>query len=292
LLTLGIGKSKLLEKPFLLTLKSESVRRHYNFLVSLGISPNKINSSIELLYVTSDNVKTKFDLLINKLKFPKATVCNYPFVLNLSLENLEKKVAFLTGLGIDQDKIGKFPSILVYNTETLKDHFERLRKLGMPLKNLTGLLARNPETIEQNYNYLLTLGVPLRNIQNLPMLLAENPDAFAKKLRIIKVAVYGFKRDALLEEGFYKCAICSPATLVAKKKFLTDRDVEHTPKTLLRDWNYLFSLTSSKTTKNPKVLGKEIVKPFKLRYDSWMKEYKRWATDFTVRTGRKLIRKI
>ena len=89
--------------------------------------------------------------------------------------------------------------------------------------------------------------------------------------------------------------ITSPATLMAKRKFCLDNKINY------KDYMNILKITWKKLIFkiNPlieeleaKDWGVELTRPYKLRYDKWMGEYKKWAKSFATKRGRRLIKQI
>ena len=192
------------------------------------------------------------------------------------------------------------PTLLALNPETIQDHYDKLISLGISPKKLATrarLLTRNPETIQDNYNYLTNIiKLEVSMIQNRPVLLMFNPDAFAKKLRILKLDILGLKgNDAFNANECSQFYLISPATLLAKKNYCIDNGIDYRNNLLLlkRPWKKLIKRVD-KTDINDKEgkEGKKMAHPYKQRYDNWMREYRTWCREFYLRRERRLIIKI
>ncbi len=174
---------------------------------------------------------------------------------------------------------------------------ERLGLSSEKIKSQLQLLIRDPQTIERNYIYLTQiLGINKTIIQLLLALLMENPDAFAKKLRLLKSAIFGIKRGTSFDPDKFKdFMLASPATLMAKKHYcnINNIDFKNHKYILGNPWDKIMILRNPNIKKeNARELGKALVKPYKKKYDLWMREYKISAEGFYQRRGRRLIQKI
>ena len=160
-----------------------------------------------------------------------------------------------------------------------------------------GLLVRDPNTLNYNFLYLTkVLGLKKSKVQNFPSLLSETLDAFAKKMRVLKLDILELKRGDEFDinnfSGFY---VSSPATLRAKKQFCVENSIEYKNilSILTYPWRKIIKRVDKAITDyEAEKEGKEITQPFKKKYDKWMTEYKKWAKKFTDRRGRRLITKI
>ena len=133
-------------------------------------------------------------------------------------------------------------------------------------------------------------------IQKFLRLLSQNPDALAKKFRILKLDLLGLKRNDDFDVNKYqKFYIPSPATLIAKKIFLRDNgvDVKANPKLLYLTWKKIIKrINDTLSDEEADIEGKRLTLPYKKRYDVWMGEYKKWCHDFYRRRGRRIIIKV
>ncbi len=58
---------------------------------------------------------------------------------------------------------------------------------------------RDPNTILSNFNYLINrVNLTRDKILKIHQLLSENPDAFAKKMRILKLEILALKRTSII----------------------------------------------------------------------------------------------
>lgn len=249
-------------------MNSETIQNHYNNLINLGISHHKIALSLDLLGRKQETIQSNFDNLIN--------------------------------LGITLQKIVKIPQLLGRNPETIQNHYDNLRRLGILPQKIASraeLLGNAPDTVSRNYRYLTNILHLEENIvQNLPQILTENPDAFAKKMRILKLEILGFKRNDNFDfNNYVKFFITSPATLMAKKEYYIENGIDYRNNlaNLLIPWRKVIKKVDSTidiTLADNE--GRRRTKSFKQGYDNWMKEYKKWAKEFASRRGRRLIIRI
>ncbi len=181
-----------------------------------------------------------------------------------------------------------------------QNNFDNLSSLGITSHKIISrpeLLGRNPGTVSNYYRYftnvlLLKEGI----VQNLQQLLSENPDSFAKKMRIFKLDILGLKRNYEFDLNDYRSFFLrSPATLMAKKRHYTENKINYKSKIwiLIEPWKVLIkkikkSLSDDEANKE----GRRITQLYKQRYDDWMKDYRKWAKDFALRRERRLIIRI
>ncbi|MHA2127188.1 MAG: hypothetical protein ACW99E_17970, partial [Promethearchaeota archaeon] len=190
--------------------------------------------------------------------------------------------------------------LLSRNQDSVLDNYNKLRNLGISshkLASYAGLLSRNPKSLEGNFHYLTEkLLLEVSKVLGSPQILAENPDAFPKKMRILKLIILGLKRRNLLNPNdYYSFWFSSPATLLAKKKFCIDNRIDYIQRVsiLLGPWHKLIRLIEpsvSKTEADKR--GAMLTKPFKHRYDIWMKEYKKYGENFFIRRKRRIISRV
>jgi len=183
---------------------------------------------------------------------------------------------------------------------TIQKNFDSLLQLGIQSKILVkypGLLLRKSRSVILNFKYLHEkIGLKKDIIRKRPQILAENPDAFAKKMRILKLEVFNLKRrddfDIVSVSSFYGS---SPATLMSKKKYCISKKIDYK-----NNISYL-NLTWKKLTKfsgeilsdnKAKALGRALTAPIKRKYDIWMKINKIQAKEFFERKNRRIINRV
>ncbi len=123
----------------------------------------------------------------------------------------------------------------------------------------------------------------------------ENPDAFAKKMRILKLEILGLKRKEEFNINAYpNFYLFSPATLMSKKKYCSDNEIDYKNNLsiLKLSWIKIIRVNNTLSDIEANKKGKAMTEPFKEKYDKWMKEYKKWAEKFANRRGRRLIIRI
>ena len=89
--------------------------------------------------------------------------------------------------------------------------------------------------------------------------------------------------------------MASPATLMVKKKYCIDNKISYKKNLyiLVISWKKLILKINPLIEElEAKEWGEELTRPYKLRYDKWMGEYKKWTKDFASRRGRRLITRI
>lgn len=230
---------------------------------------------------------------------PQKIAKNAP-LLGRNPETIRKNHNNLISLGIIPQKIASRAELLGINPETIQTYYNNLISLGITpqkINSYPGLLGRNPNTVSSNFRYLTNvINLEEKTVQKFPQLLLENPDAFAKKMRILKLEFLSLKRKNIFNPnkyaGFY---LSSPATLIAKKKYYIDKKIDlisiitalsHPFKNLIKRVDCTLS------DEQAKELGKKLIRPYKQRYDKWMKEYKKWAAKFAQRRGKRLILRV
>jgi len=265
MIDLGISPEKIAKNANLLGMKSETVKEHYDKMIDLGISPEKIAKNANLLGMKSETVKEHYDKMID--------------------------------LGISPEKIAMNARLLGRNPETIQNNFDKLKRLGLSSEKIISqisLLTRNPDVIQYNYDHLSNvINLDQKIISNQPQLLLFNPDTFAKKLRIIKLDILGLKRRNLFKANKYiKLYIASPSTLLAKKNYCIKHSINFINNLLLisRPWGRIIkkvekTISSAEAGK----IGRALTRSYKQRYDIWMGEYKKWCFEFYPRRGRRLI---
>ena len=159
------------------------------------------------------------------------------------------------------------------------------------------LLGNNPITISSNYKYLSeVLHLDKATIQDMPSLLSENPDSFARKMRILKIAILELKPNEEFNPNDYKdFAITSPATIMAKKDYCIENnlDYKNNPTWLKITWKKLMRKIKPNITQEG--ANKEKLKrttPYKQGYDLWMKEYRKHGKKFYARRKRRIITRL
>jgi len=197
-------------------------------------------------------------------------------------------------------KIVSCAELINLPSTTIQNHYDTLLQLGFTPKKINTnakLLGMNPDTITKKYRYLtITLQVEEKLVQNLPKLLSDNSDSFAKKMRMLKLEILKIKWCSEFNPNDYrKFFIVSPATLMAKKKYCIDNNISYKNKLwiLMESWKNL-SKRANKSISDAEANseGKRITRPYKRRYDEWMGEYKKWAKNFALRRGRRLITRL
>ena len=136
----------------------------------------------------------------------------------------------------------------------------------------------------------------LYHLLNKPQLLLFNPDAFAKKMRILKLDILGLKRENSFDSNEYSPFYhSSPATLITKKNYCINNGIDYrnTLSLLLLPWRKIIkrvdkTFTDAEADKE----GNKMTIPNKKRYDNWMREYKNRCLEFYRRRGRRLILKV
>jgi len=145
----------------------------------------------------------------------------------------------------------------------------------------------------KNLKYLINVGFDKNIVLERPQLLGENPDALAKKMRVFKLYVLGLRRGAMFDlNEFRSFWSMSPATLIAKIKVCRENGIDYkNSMSLLRaTWLKLFQkFDSSISKKESQRRGKELTVPIKKKYDEWMRHYKIWAEEFSLKRKRRLI---
>ena len=294
---LGITPQKINALAHLLGGNAKTMQDNYNNLIRLGITPQKINTLAQLLSFNPETIQNHYDNLI-RLGITPQKISNYAQLLYLNPGTIQDNYNNLRRLGITPQKIRNNPQLLGLNPETIQNHYNNLRRLGITPQNIKTsayLLARNPETMQDNYRYLTnTLQLEENVVQIRPQLLAENPDSFAKKLRILKFEILGLKRNSEFNPNDYKIFfMASPATLMAKKRFCIDNKINYKNNIniLYTPWKKLILKINPLIDKlELKNKGEELTRPYKLHYDKWMGEYRKWTKSFVSRRGRRLIR--
>jgi hypothetical protein len=155
---------------------------------------------------------------------------------------------------------------------------------------------RDPNTIKRNLEYFADLGMSKERILANPQILNENPDALSRKLRMFKITVLGLKRrDIFNPTNFYRFRSSSPATLMAKCTYSRKNHINYKKalSILTRTWFDIMKMVKKDISKEQaNKLGREMVKPYKKKYDLWMKDYKQWAEKFSSRRNRRIIIKV
>jgi len=243
-----------------------TIEKNYNSLLRLGIAPRKI--------------------------------MNQPHLLGRNIETIEKNYDNLIQLGIKPKQISTLIHLLGMNPDTIKKNYDNLLRLGIKPQRISTnaqLLGRNSEKISENFNYLVNvLKIDEKKI-NMANLLNQNPDAFAKKLRILKIEIFGLKRRDVFNPNYYqKYFLSSPATLMAKKSFLINNGIDSKSfYKISHPWTEILrkidnTLSDEEVEKRSKIL----IFPLKHKYDLWMNEYKLRAEVFAKKKGRRLIIKV
>ncbi len=141
-----------------------------------------------------------------------------------------------------------------------------------------------------------TIKLEEERVQNFPNLLTENPDAFAKKMRILKLDILGLERGNVFSSNEYcQFWITSPATLMAKKQFCINNRINfrNSLNVLRYSWRELIRrVDNTLNDEEASEKGKRLTNPFKQKYDEWMRAYKKWAGEFAIRRGRRLIKRV
>ncbi len=118
------------------------------------------------------------------------------------------------------------------------------------------------------------IGLKQTIVQNFPSLLSENPNSFAKKLRILKLGILGLERNSKFDPNEYKgFFISSPATLMAKKLYYIRNGIDPTGKLnkLLYSWKKIIIRDDNiRTDRQATDEGRRLTRPFKQNYDRWM----------------------
>ena len=246
----------------------ETLEKKLEFFLEYGIPLKKITSIVSLFSVSRHRIEENMEFLLD-LGIPREKILKVPTLFYLSLKTLESKFDFLIEFGFDPNVIGRDPSIF----------------------------TRNQETIIRNFRYLTDkLGIKQSTIFDLPNLLYCNPDTFAIKLRVLKVVMLGLKRGEFFDPDYHPSLyITSPSTIKAKKQYCLDNGIKQEKYLNLvkRNWHDFFKSFDPMVAKEdvPK-LKEKLINPYKTRYDTWMKIYRKFAADFYERRGRRLIQKI
>lgn len=298
LINLGIVPEKISYYAQMLVIRQESIQRNFEFLTKLGFTVRHINTSLSLLYRDLEILQKHYDYLINLGIEPKR-IRKHSSLLSLRSDTIQKKYEFLIDLGLSPKKISDCASLLLLAEATIQRNYDNLLQLGiLPYKIASSatLLVRNPDAIVNNFQYLLhTLHISRDSVLDFPMLLAYNPDAFAKKLRIAKLEILGLKRKDNYDPNDNKqFFIFSPATLIAKKSYCIDNGIDYKRRIsiLTTTWGGLINLVQSIDLKEANKEGKRLTRPFKQKFDKWMNEYKKWAENFFNRRNRRMIIKV
>jgi hypothetical protein len=183
--------------------------------------------------------------------------------------------------------------------DTIQNHYDFLLHLGISPSNISsysGLLARNPKSLERNLLYLKSLGYSKELLIKEPQKLAEHPDAYVKKLRMAKLSILELKRKDKINPNEYTYFWrASPATVLAKKIYCNSHGISYKSgfSLLVSTWQHIIGLNEKNITKEKaNKLGRELTRPYKEKYDTWMKDYKKWGDMFAIRRNRRLITKI
>jgi len=87
----------------------------------------------------------------------------------------------------------------------------------------------------------------------------------------------------------------SPATLMAKKNYCISHGIDFTKRLyILRlPWKKLIKMINTNISEeDAKKEGVRLTRPYKQRYDAWMREYRKYGAQFAIRRGRRLITRI
>jgi len=218
----------------------------------------------------------------------------------MSPKTIQRNLDNLISLGINKEKVSKAAGLLAMNPETIREHHVHLRNMGISKEKIASqasLLGRNPDTLSRNFEYLINkVCLEESRLKNHPQILMENPDAFAKKMRIFKLETLGLRRGSRFNiDEYARFYMASPASLIAKKKYCINNKIDLGEKLslLLRSWSYLIRrVNNTLSDKEANREGKRITHPFKQKYDKWMIKYKKWTKDFFKRRGRRLIKNV
>lgn len=284
---------------YLLGRDQNIIQDHHEKLINLKINKQKINTCASLLGRNPDTIQDNRDKLIS-LGISEQKINTHAYLLGMNPDTIKDHYKELERLGISEKKIAMNAQLLGYNPETIQKHCKSLIDLGISPQKIAQnaqLLDKNPDTIKNHYDYLTNvIKLDEVKIQNQPQLLWLNPDAFAKKLRIIKLDILGLRRnDAFNPIKYTQFYLSSPATLLARKNYCLQHkiDVLNNINILMRSWRKIIKIVD-KTVSDDEAdkKGKRMTRPYKQRYDNWMSEYRKWCREFYLRRGRRLIVKV
>ncbi len=276
-----------------------TIKTHYDDLRSKKLSPEKIAQNASLLNYNPKTIQANHDKLVS-LGFSEQKIAQNASLLTRSPKTIQDNHDKLMSLGISEQKIAQYTSLLTMNPNTIKTHYANLRSKEISPEKIArnaSLLTMNPKTLQEHYNYLKNvINLEVNKIQQLPSLLMFNPDAFAKKLRMFKLDTLGLKRNDMFNPNEYpRFYLSSPATLLVKKDFYIENKIDFRNNLLLlrRPWKRIFkNIDKALSDADAENEGRRITQPYKQRYDSWMREYKKWCSEYYLRRGRRLIIKV
>jgi hypothetical protein len=156
------------------------------------------------------------------------------------------------------------------------------------------LIGFNKDNLSRKFRYFVDfLELKRERLLSMPVLLTENPDSFAKKMRMFKLGILDNKRLDIFDLDMYaNFYLASPATLLAKKKYCIEYKInfKSSLNVLRYTWKKLMRKIDKNITKEEAMKkGAKLTFPFKQRYDRWMKEYRLWSGGFFSRRDRRII---
>lgn len=182
--------------------KEKEIESYLKELLGVETKMNRFS----LHYISSsDATKDSIDrnvAFLTLIGIEEDKIIRYAYLVAIDEKELVERYRFLKDIGISEKNIRSYPFLLGKDIESLRRNYQLLKSFGLSdssIANYPQLLSLRYETIEEKYRYLESIGMKIKKTKKYPQILARSTNRIREQVNFLK-ELLDVKEDEILPQ--------------------------------------------------------------------------------------------